>query len=58
MGSLVMVFSVLGRRCRDPGGTVSLMLPRASHFWDGANDLPGIDARLADFARLLAPLEV
>jgi hypothetical protein len=43
---------------RDAGGTVSLVLVhRASHFRDGADDLPGIDARLADFARLLAPLE-
>jgi hypothetical protein len=59
MGSLVMVFSVLEHRCRDAGGTVSLVLvPRASHFRDGADDLPGIDARFADFARLLAPLEV
>ncbi len=41
------------------GGTVSLMLvPGASHFWDGADDVPGIVARSADFARSLAPLEV
>jgi len=45
MGSLVMVFSVLERRCQDADGTVSLVLvPRASHFWDGADDMPGIDA--------------
>ena len=47
MGSLVVVFSVLEleRRCQDADGTVSLVLvPRASHFWDGADDMPGIDA--------------
>jgi hypothetical protein len=27
-------------------------------LWDGADDVPGIDARSANFARLLAPLEV
>jgi hypothetical protein len=54
-----MVFSLLELRCRDAGGTVSLVLmPGASHFWDGADDLPGIDARSTNFARLLAPLEV
>jgi hypothetical protein len=30
---------------RDAGGTVSLVLmPGASQFWDGADDMPGIDA--------------
>jgi len=38
---------------------VSLVLvPGASHFWDGADDVPGIVARSADFAHSLAPLEV
>jgi len=47
------------RALRDAGGTVSLVLvPGASHFWDGADDVPGIVARSADFARSLAPLEV
>ena len=44
---------------RDAGGTVSLVLvPGASHFWDGADDVPGIVARSAGFVRSLAPLEV
>ena len=44
---------------RDAGGTVSLVLvPGASHFWDGAADVPGIVARSADFVRSLAPQEV
>ena len=30
----------------------------ASHFWDGADDVPGLVARSADFAHSLAPLEV
>ena len=44
---------------QDAGGTVSLVLvPGASHFWDGADDVPGIVARSADFAHSLDPLEV
>lgn len=47
------------RALQDAGGTVSLVLvPGASHFWDGADDVPGIVARSADFARSLAALEV
>jgi hypothetical protein len=38
---------------------VSLVLvPGASHFWDGADDVPGIVARSADFAHSLDSLEV
>ena len=33
-------------------------VPGAFHFWDGADDVPGIVARSADFAHSLAPLEV
>ncbi len=44
------------RALQDAGGTVSLVLvPGASHFWDGADDVPGIVARSADFVRSLAP---
>ncbi len=47
------------RALQDAGGTVSLVLvPGASHFWDGADDVPGLVARSADFAHSLAPLEV
>jgi acetyl esterase/lipase len=38
------------------GGTVTLeLVPGASHFWDGADDVPGIVARSAGFVRSLAP---
>ncbi len=30
----------------------------ASHFWDGADDVPGIVAQSASFAASLVPLEV
>jgi acetyl esterase/lipase len=44
---------------RAAGGTVSLVLvPGASHFWDGARDVPGIVARSADFVRSLTPAGV
>ena len=44
---------------QDAGGTVSLVLvPGASHFWDGADDVPGIVAQSASFAASLVPLEV
>jgi acetyl esterase/lipase len=47
------------RALQDAGGTVSLVLvPGASHFWDGADDVPGIVARSADFAHSLDSLEV
>ena len=47
------------RALQDADGTVSLVLvPGASHFWDGADDVPGVVARSADFAHSLAPLEV
>jgi acetyl esterase/lipase len=47
------------RALRDAGGAVSLVLvPGASHFWDGAEDVPGIVARSADFVRSLAPAAV
>lgn len=47
------------RALQDADGTVSLVLvPGASHFWDGADDVPGLVARSADFAHSLAPLEV
>jgi hypothetical protein len=32
--------------------------PGASHFWDGADDVPGIVAQSASFAASLVPLEV
>jgi len=31
------------------------LVPGASHFWDGADDVPGIVARSAGFVRALAP---
>jgi len=38
------------------GGTATLeLVPGASHFWDGAADVPGIVARSAGFVRSLAP---
>jgi acetyl esterase/lipase len=38
----------------DAGGTVTLeLVPGASHFWDGAADVPGIVARSAGFVRSL-----
>jgi acetyl esterase/lipase len=47
------------RALQDAGGTVSLVLvPGASHFWDGADDVPGIVAQSASFAASLVPLEV
>jgi len=47
------------RALQDAGGTVSLVLvPGASHFWGGADDVPGIVARSADFAHSLDSLEV
>ena len=40
----------------DAGGTATLeLVPGASHFWDGAADMPGIVARSAGFVRSLAP---
>ena len=37
-------------------GPASLVLvPGASHFWDGAHDVPGIVARSVGFVRSLAP---
>jgi acetyl esterase/lipase len=45
----------LARALRDAGGTVTLeLVPGASHFWDGADDVPGIVARSAGFVRSLA----
>jgi acetyl esterase/lipase len=39
----------------DAGGPVSLeLVPGASHFWDGAADVPGIVARSAGFVHSLA----
>jgi acetyl esterase/lipase len=39
----------------DAGGSVSLeLVPGASHFWDGAADVPGLVARSAGFVRSLA----
>jgi len=35
-----------------------VLVSGASHFWDGADGVPGIDARSVSFARSLAPLEV
>jgi len=47
------------RALRDAGGAVSLVLvPGASHFWDGAEDVPGIVARSVCFVRSLAPAAV
>jgi len=44
------------RALTEAGGTVSLeLVPGASHFWDGARDVPGIVARSAGFARSLTP---
>ena len=38
------------RALRDAGGSASLVLvPGASHFWDGAQDVPGIVARSVSF---------
>jgi acetyl esterase/lipase len=38
------------------GGTVTLeLVPGASHFWDGAGDVPGIVARSAAFVAALTP---
>jgi acetyl esterase/lipase len=43
------------RALADAGGTVTLeLVPGASHFWDGAQDVPGIVARSAGFVRSLA----
>jgi len=40
----------------DAGGTATLeLVPGASHFWDGAADVPGIVARSVGFVRSLAP---
>jgi acetyl esterase/lipase len=42
------------RALADAGGTVTLeLVPGASHFWDGAADVPGIVARSAGFVRSL-----
>jgi acetyl esterase/lipase len=47
----------LARALTDAGGTVTLeLVPGASHFWDGAQDVPGIVARSAGFVRSLAPV--
>ena len=44
------------RALRDAGGSATLVLvPGASHFWDGASDVPGIVARSAGFVLSLAP---
>ena len=44
------------RALTDAGGTATLeLVPGASHFWDGAADVPGIVARSAGFVRSLAP---
>jgi acetyl esterase/lipase len=41
------------------GGSASVeLVPGASHFWDGAADVPGIVARSAAFVRSLVPREV
>ena len=49
----------LAAALRDVGAPVSLVLvPGASHFWDGADDVPGIVAQSASFAASLVPLEV
>lgn len=42
------------RALRDAGGTATVVLvPGASHFWDGAQDVPAIVARSAGFVRAL-----
>jgi acetyl esterase/lipase len=47
------------RALRDAGGTATLeLVPGASHFWDGAADVPGIVARSVGFVRSLAPAPV
>jgi acetyl esterase/lipase len=47
------------RALRDAGGTATLeLVPGASHFWDGAQDVPGIVARSVGFVRSLAPAPV
>lgn len=47
----------LARALAGAGGTVTLeLVPGASHFWDGAQDVPGIVARSAGFVRSLAPV--
>jgi acetyl esterase/lipase len=44
----------LARALTDAGGTVTLeLVPGASHFWDGAQDVPGIVARSAGFVHSL-----
>jgi acetyl esterase/lipase len=44
------------RALRDAGGSATVVLvPGASHFWDGAQDVPGIVARSADYVRALIP---
>jgi acetyl esterase/lipase len=46
----------LARALTDAGGTATLeLVPGAAHFWDGAQDVPGIVARSAGFVRALAP---
>jgi acetyl esterase/lipase len=43
------------RALRDAGGTATLeLVPGAAHFWDGADDVPGIVARSVSFVRSLA----
>ena len=49
--------SVHGPDDDDPH-TREALVPGASHLWDGADDVPGLVARSADFAHSLAPLEV
>jgi acetyl esterase/lipase len=45
------------RALRDAGGTATLeLVPGASHFWDGAQDVPGIVARSVGFVRSLPRL--
>ncbi len=40
----------------DAGGSATLeLVPGASHFWDGAADVPGIVARSAGFVRVAQP---
>jgi acetyl esterase/lipase len=47
------------RALREAGGTATLeLVPGASHFWDGAQDVPGIVARSVGFVRSLAPAPV
>ena len=42
----------------EAGGSATLeLVPGASHFWDGAADVPGIVARSAAFVRSLTPRE-